>query len=171
MAAGMVSDDGRPDIVAAYGYTATQTRFHLFRSTGTELVLDNGDDGWWGSTAYAPGRINAFVCGYFNPNTEAAGKGIVTEPVAVPSTFTLSQNYPNPFNPVTNITYSLPATTHVTLKIFNILGQNVATLVDARQDAGQHTVSWAADHYSSGVYLYRLVTSEATETKKMLLLK
>ncbi|MDD5039984.1 MAG: T9SS type A sorting domain-containing protein [Patescibacteria group bacterium] len=89
----------------------------------------------------------------------------------LPITFTLSQNYPNPFNPVTTISYSLPDAAHVTLDVYNILGQRVTVLVDGDQPAGEYSITWDASQYSSGVYFYRLATFEAVETKKMLLLK
>ncbi len=89
----------------------------------------------------------------------------------LPLSFNLSQNYPNPFNPVTTISYTLPAATHVSLDIFNILGQKVATLVNAKQEAGEHSALWNCEHCSSGIYLYRISTDQAVETKKMLLLK
>ncbi|MDD5715220.1 MAG: T9SS type A sorting domain-containing protein, partial [Patescibacteria group bacterium] len=104
---------------------------------------------------------------------EVGGSGKLTmEPDgALPVSFTLNQNYPNPFNATTVISYSLPVAAHVRLDVYNILGQKVATLVDAQHNAGQHNISWVADQYSSGVYFYRIQTPEATQTKKMLLLK
>jgi hypothetical protein len=92
-------------------------------------------------------------------------------PLDLPSTFTLSQNYPNPFNPTTTISYNLPQAAEVKLEIFNILGQCVQTLVDERQSAGEHSVLWTSSGFSSGIYLYRLQTAEATVTRKMVLLK
>jgi len=96
--------------------------------------------------------------------------------VIVPEGFTLDQNYPNPFNPKTTISFSLPTTSHVTLEIFNVLGQQVTTLVDQTMGAGQHQIDWNSTDQSgspvaSGVYFYRLTTSEQTLSKKMLLLK
>ncbi len=170
-AAGMVSDDGRPDLVVAYSYGIEYTRFHVFRSTGTALVLDNGDDGWWGSTSYAPGSITGMACGYFNPQSGAAKLADRGDEAVLPVSMLLHQNYPNPFNPVTTISYSLREATHVSLEIFNILGQRVAQLVNEHQLAGEHTVTWDAHQYASGIYFYRLQTEAAVETKKMLLLK
>jgi hypothetical protein len=90
---------------------------------------------------------------------------------AVVKTFELSQNYPNPFNPSTKIIYSLAKTSHVSLKIFNLLGQEIATLVDGNITAGQHEVTFNASRLSSGVYIYTLRTGENVSTKKMTLLK
>ncbi|MEW6049537.1 MAG: CHAP domain-containing protein [Candidatus Zixiibacteriota bacterium] len=117
---------------------------------------------------------NGFPTGFdvFIDYSAPLAKQVVGEPSAqLPVTFALNQNYPNPFNPVTVIAYSLPAATHVTLDVFNILGQKVATLVDAAQPAGDHQVTWDASANSSGVYLYRITMGDAVETKKMLLLK
>lgn len=90
---------------------------------------------------------------------------------SLPTTLFLHQNYPNPFNPMTVISYSLPEAAHVSLDVYNILGQKVATLVNARQEAGNHSVQWNGEHCSSGIYFYRISTDQAVETKKMLLLK
>ena len=78
----------------------------------------------------------------------------------VPKTFELSQNYPNPFNPSTTIRYSLPAAGKVTLRIFNLLGQVVETLVEAQQNAGAYVVVFNASRLSSGTYFYRLETDQ-----------
>jgi len=89
----------------------------------------------------------------------------------IPETFALEQNYPNPFNPVTQISFALPEETDVTLEIYNILGQKVATLAQGTYEAGYHNVTWDASDAASGVYFYRLVTKEYIDSKKMLLLK
>ena len=89
----------------------------------------------------------------------------------IPVTYALSQNYPNPFNPQTEISFSLPAACQVTLDVYNIMGQRVATLVDGQLDAGEHTVTFDGRDAASGVYFYRLSTSEFTDTQKMVLLK
>jgi N-acetylneuraminic acid mutarotase len=81
------------------------------------------------------------------------------------------RNYPNPFNPSTVIKYELPRDGHVTLKVYNSLGEEVALLVSEFQPAGSHTVSFNAQNLSSGVYFYRLSTGEMTATKKLILLK
>jgi hypothetical protein len=88
-----------------------------------------------------------------------------------PITFTLSQNYPNPFNPTTIINYELQITNYVTLSVFNITGQKVATLVDAQQSTGSHEVEWDAGDFSSGMYLYVLTVGNEQVVKKMVLIR
>ncbi len=94
----------------------------------------------------------------------------------MPESFALEQNYPNPFNPSTVIRYSVGASSHVSLKVFNVLGEQVATLVDEYQTAGSHEVRFSATGGSAqalpnGTYFYRLETESFKETKKMVLLK
>ncbi len=90
---------------------------------------------------------------------------------AVPATFALGQNYPNPFNPSTAITYSLPAAGRVTLTVYTMLGQRVATLVNTVQNAGTYTASFDASRLASGMYLYRIEAGSFSSVKKMMLMK
>ena len=83
----------------------------------------------------------------------------------------MSQNYPNPFNPSTMIRYSLPHRSHVSLTVYNTLGQQVAILVNADIDAGYHEVQFNAGHLASGVYFYRLQAGSYTETRKLVLMR
>ncbi len=92
-------------------------------------------------------------------------------PNAMPTAYALHQNYPNPFNPSTEISYALTADVHVTLKVYNLLGQEIATLVDESKAAGRHTVSWNATGNASGVYFYTLQTDGFSATKKMVFMK
>jgi hypothetical protein len=94
-----------------------------------------------------------------------------TEQVQLPVQFSLSQNYPNPFNPLTTIKYGLPTDEHVTLKVYDILGREVHTLVNEVVKAGYQQVSFDASQFSSGVYFYRLDAGSFTRVKKLLLLK
>ncbi len=92
-----------------------------------------------------------------------------------PGIFTLYQNYPNPFNPTTKIKYSIPVGTQhavsVQLKVYDILGREVATLVNKQQQPGNYEVEFNASNLSSGVYFYRIITNDFTATKKFVLLK
>ena len=89
----------------------------------------------------------------------------------VPNEYSLDQNYPNPFNPSTTIRYSLPAESEVSLKIYNVLGSEVANLVNQKQSAGQYEASFNASNFASGIYFYTLETSGVSISKKMMLLK
>jgi hypothetical protein len=89
----------------------------------------------------------------------------------LPKTYALNQNYPNPFNPTTEISFDLPKSSHVELNVFNVLGQNVKTLVDQNMAAGSHTLTWDASGVASGVYFYRIKAEDFTATKKMMVLK
>ncbi|MGO9481795.1 MAG: T9SS type A sorting domain-containing protein, partial [Candidatus Kryptoniota bacterium] len=89
----------------------------------------------------------------------------------VPAVIQLKQNYPNPFNPTTTINYSIPMRSQVTLKVYNILGEKVATLVDAVQSAGDHSVNFNASRLASGVYLYQLIYGNYPTTRKMVVIK
>ena len=93
------------------------------------------------------------------------------ENATIASDYVLSQNYPNPFNPTTKIQFSVPSQSHVTLNVFNILGQKVATLVNGVKASGNYEVSFDAAKLSTGVYIYRLEAGNNTITKKMTLLK
>ncbi len=89
----------------------------------------------------------------------------------IPEQIYLSQNYPNPFNPVTQINFALPEANYTTLKIYDILGQEIATLVDGYKEAGFYEVSWDATNVPSGVYFYKLNAGNFTSVKKMLLMR
>jgi Secretion system C-terminal sorting domain len=93
------------------------------------------------------------------------------KPVGTPNRFSLSQNYPNPFNPTTKIKYQLSVNSFVTLKVYDILGREVARLVNERQNAGDYAVTFNAGSLSSGVYFYRLTAGGSAATKKLMLIK
>ncbi len=105
---------------------------------------------------------------YVPTSLEETKEGLVT--------YTLYQNYPNPFNPTTTIKYSIPnVETHghasVQIKIYDVLGREIATLVNKQQKPGYYEVNWNADNHSSGVYFYRIRSGDFVETKKMILLR
>ncbi len=97
--------------------------------------------------------------------TDIKDKGMIAE------TYSLSQNYPNPFNPSTKITFSIPKDGIVTLKVYNVLGQEVATLINQQMKAGTYDVDFNGSKLSSGVYLYSITADKFTSTKKMIMLK
>jgi antitoxin component YwqK of YwqJK toxin-antitoxin module len=95
----------------------------------------------------------------------------VTNSISTPRDFYLSQNYPNPFNPTTVINYQLPVTGDVTLKVYDVLGREVRTLVDGRQTAGSHSIGFSADKLPSGVYFYSITAGAFHQVRKMVLMK
>jgi len=97
--------------------------------------------------------------------------GITNSNTASPDKFLLFQNYPNPFNPGTNIRYQIINNSYITLKIFDILGKEIAALVNEKQNAGIYNIEWDAENYSSGIYFYKLTADGFTDIKKMVLLK
>ena len=107
----------------------------------------------------------------YNTIAQPRALGVALDVQAVPLTMTLSQNYPNPFNPSTTIRYGLPARSHVSLTVFNTLGQQVAELVQGNQDAGYHEMRFDGSGLASGVYFYRIQAGTYVDTKKLLLLK
>jgi hypothetical protein len=136
---------------------------------GWSVVQDTSDDGYM-----VAGFTNSFGAGDFDlwllkMETPTAVEDEVDG--GRPLGFALYQNYPNPFNPVTTLRYVLPRSGYVTLKVYNLLGQEVETIVSARQAVGEHTVKWDAAGFSTGIYFYRLQAGELSETKKLVLLK
>jgi hypothetical protein len=158
-----------------------------FTQPGGNVVNEGG--GLGGSKPYRARWIqqtgpNAFPATYTTPiDSWQRNPPMPTEPLpygatdvnddvmGTPLAYTLHQNFPNPFNPATRIRYSIPENARVTLKVFNILGQEVATLVNEDQLRGNYATLFEAHKLSTGVYFYRLEAGKFTETKKMLLLK
>jgi serine protease AprX len=135
-----------------------------FEGNTITIRLDFGADN---SIQYRGWYIDDFVTdgiGVLIPTDVSGGE-------SMPLEFALNQNYPNPFNPSTNFRYSIPARGLVRLAVFDILGREVAVLVDEVQDAGLHSTAWDASHLASGVYFYRLTTSGRATTKKLMLLR
>ncbi|MFN0158230.1 MAG: T9SS type A sorting domain-containing protein [Bacteroidota bacterium] len=95
----------------------------------------------------------------------------VKESPILPKAVTLQQNYPNPFNPTTIINYQQAASNWVTLKVFDLLGREVATLVNEKIEVGEHSVEWNAERLPSGVYYYRLISGNRAETRKAVLIR
>ena len=155
--------------------------FHVLRSLrqagGFERVtaaIVTDDNGY----AYIDRDVSVNMVYYYMLEAVSTGDRFdaISIKVSAPRQFALDQNYPNPFNPATTIRYELPQAAQVTLKLYNLLGQEVSTLVNERQEAGFHTILWngrngAGRTVASGVYFYRLEAGEFAKVKKMLLVK
>lgn len=157
----------------------------LFAATRSGVFLSTNSGTSWSSVS--SGLANPYVqClavagGYIFAGTE--GNGVWRRPISemvtavkekqesAPSDFSLSQNYPDPFNPATEISYGLPRNGRVAVKVYDILGRLVATLVDGYQSAGVHTVRFSGDNLASGVYFYRLTAPGIDQVRKMILMK
>jgi methionine-rich copper-binding protein CopC len=169
----------KPDLVAGTGVVANLV-FEVNDPTVTEITFEP-------VTLENPHHSPLFVYHQLDAGGKITGQRrevpeIKTAALAlsdgstVPQTYALRQNYPNPFNPTTEIAFDLPAATRVSLVVYNVLGQEVRTLVDGQLDAGSHTVQWngtnnAGQQVSSGIYFYRLSSDRFNDTKKMLMLK
>jgi hypothetical protein len=129
--------------------------------------LSTGDgctnETWTLSTA-PPGRAN--TCFTIQTTT-----GISNYGNTLPATYSLTQNYPNPFNPVTRINYAIPKQGLVKIKVFDVLGREVQTLVNEVKTPGQYTIDFDGTNLSSGIYFYKLESDNFTNIKKMILLK
>jgi photosystem II stability/assembly factor-like uncharacterized protein len=121
--------------------------------------------------------LNAFLVGadeYIFRTTDGGGQiyaYVKKESETLPKLFFLSQNYPNPFNPSTRINFDISKTSSVKLIVYDILGREVAILVNEKLKPGSYEYEWDGSEFASGVYFYRLITDEFTETRKMVLLR
>ncbi|MGB2870155.1 MAG: sugar-binding protein [Bacteroidota bacterium] len=152
----------------AFVLGTNQWKLHSFYLNDAKFA--NGENGQSDFRINSQGSTALFVHRLFIGSIDpliTAVEGSETVPV----TFDLAQNYPNPFNPSTTIKYSVPTSGMVSLKIYNILGQEVASLVSAMQAAGHYTVRWNASQQSTGMYLCRLTQNAKVMTQKLVLVK
>jgi hypothetical protein len=106
---------------------------------------------------------------FYLDNSKSKSDPAVEE--VIPYTFALEQNYPNPFNPSTTIRFSIPKEQHVSLKIYNIMGNEIAELCGRDYDKGFHNINFNADKFVSGMYFYKIQTPGFSKMKKMMLIK
>ncbi len=134
----------------------------VIESISGQVIVDKISDG-----------NNNILSGFFsNPDAQSTNvtSADETNPIVIKN-YTLFQNYPNPFNPSTKISYALPQNSFVELKVFNLLGQEIATLVNEQKPVGNYEVNFDASNLPSGVYIYKMKAGEYVQTKKMVLLK
>jgi hypothetical protein len=172
---GLVGPDGTGINYFAYaGETAgwKTTAFYLDAGTAYDgMYMDNEATGGsifgtWDPTKIVPG---IFFIGHDSIKGVITNQTVVEE--SAPAGFSVAQNSPNPFNPTTTINFSLPEAGQVSVTVFNVAGQKVATLSDGFMQAGSHSVVWDASGISAGVYFYTVASGKFSRTMKMTLLK
>lgn len=157
------------------GHAQTKIVWSAF-SSGTTIQSDKGTNivSILGDPFFGSGSAGSIVLTTgFGPFI--LDKGVVSEISnsipGVPVVYSLSQNYPNPFNPSTTIAFTLPSRSFVTLKIFDLIGRETATILSGELEAGKHTRQWNAQGFPSGMYVCRLEAGGFVDMKKLLLLK
>ena len=142
--------------------------YSVYSDTNLALVTGDGRSAPFTPTGswFASRALTGVICYYVNSISEAGN--INTE---IPKDFKLAQNYPNPFNPTTNIKYQIPKISFVSLIIYNIIGKEVAVLVNKTQSPGTYVVNWNGSEYSSGVYFYKIETKDFTKVMRMVMIK
>jgi Secretion system C-terminal sorting domain len=138
------------------------------RHTSDRITETHMSSGGYTLNDYAHQFIRLWVDMEYNGSTSGVNND---KTHVIPIKYALSQNYPNPFNPTTTIEYDIPKASFVTLKVFNMLGQEVKTLVDKKQEAGSYDAILDGSKLPSGVYIYRLQTENYLNTKKLILIK
>ncbi len=170
----------------------TNTNVFAFAVSGTNLfagtlgggvfLSTNNGTSW---TAVNTGLTNTYVRAFAVSGTNlfaGTGGGVWSRPLSemitdveeveqLPNYFALEQNYPNPFNPNTQIKFSIPQSSNVVIKVFDILGNEIETLVNEEKTVGTYEVTWNAVNLPSGVYFYQLKAGTFVQTRKMLLIK
>jgi hypothetical protein len=168
----------------AFNGTAAQVTGSLMPDTVSKLTINNAS-GVTLTQATTVMDTLFLLAGVFHPqghltlgpsaftvNGGGSIEGVTPPPASrIPKEFYVSQNYPNPFNPTTEITYGLPKGDYVTARVYNLLGQELATLFTGRQSAGVHTLHFDGSNLCSGIYFYRIQAGTAVEVKRMILNK
>jgi len=173
-----VFDDGAWDIRTIYSQPLPLSFYNGFEMHGMCLIVSDLTD----SIRIIGEELEVTAAFQYTSNLlyfsfADAPTGVEERPGnLLPDQYRLYQNYPNPFNPVTNIAYNIPTRSHVTIEVYNILGQKIRTLVDETKSAGDYYATWDGDEsygqkVSTGIYFYRFQSGDFVETKKMILLK
>jgi hypothetical protein len=172
------TDAGSPFSRSANIQTRADILANVYAKNGTIVMEDRviGTGAFIAKDIFIGKKVQITLATAFTGLTKGADTNGGEESGEIPESFSLSQNYPNPFNPTTRIQYGLPTPGHVKLTIHNVLGQEVARLVDGNQDAGFHKVQWDGKNdrggaVASGVYFYRLQAGDFVKTSKMVFLK
>jgi len=166
-----ISKDIYPFILE--GFQIAQARGYLVGSSINDMCIGSINIGWEIPGTFNSGlQFNKFALTALSKSLPSSNvTNAKKKNTSTPTNFSLSQNYPNPFNPSTEIKYSIPKSGIVILKVYDILGQEVATLVNQEQKAGNYIVSFNASKLASGIYIYRMQSGDFSLTKKMVFLK
>jgi hypothetical protein len=146
--------------------TVKSTGYNRYACIGSDMFIADGNLSVltvWESNRSGHSHIYSRLVGLYINGVEP--------PIISPNSFTLEQNYPNPFNPTTTISFSLPSKSFVSLKVFDVIGREVAIIVSEELSAGNYSRQWNATNLSSGIYFYRLQSGSYIETKKLVLLR
>ncbi|MCU0644255.1 MAG: T9SS type A sorting domain-containing protein [bacterium] len=159
---------------ATITYSDSIGRLYLDDSLAISFKFDmvHGKDKTISLSDFSDGVVFKGIFSDLKIYTGAIYTKVIEEPlISVTKSFSLSQNYPNPFNPSTRIKYQLATASHVVLTIYNLAGQEIATLVNKFQSTGEHEVTWQSKGLPSGLYFYKIQAGEYSETKKLILQK
>ncbi len=155
------------------GWTdVAEITFKVMKNSGSSgLTWQTSDNNW---AIYDIDNIDIWSAGKWVNDSTSLQTGKVTLPQtsdSAPEKFNLYQNYPNPFNPSTVIKFSVPFQSFVSLKIYDITGREITTLVNEEKSSGTYSINFKANNLSSGIYIYRLACGNFNQVKKMILLK
>ncbi len=152
--------------------TGAAGTYGVIDSVGTNVTTITDSSVVAGSVYYYRVRgANSLVTSAYSNEVNLTVTGIRMDRAGVPDEFDVSQNYPNPFNPSTNIAFQVPSASHVTIRVYDMIGREVATLANADYPAGYYNVTFDANGLSSGVYLFRVTAGGYVRLKKMVLMK
>ena len=159
-------------------FKSTASAYYAGRSSNA-AIADAGGSGGGETFTYTAPASDWYGFIVWSNNTAGASFTVSAETISsleeisgkVPAEYMLNQNYPNPFNPVTTIEFAIPNAGHTTLKIYNLLGEEIATLVDEYLCPSTYRAGWNSAGFAGGTYCYRLRSGDFAETKKLLLLK
>ncbi len=163
---------GGDAFAGVHPYDGTQANFEEVDLATLDLSYSTGSASYTKATGGFPlGDLNWFPAKKAEWLAAGSPTGIKKEDLDIPSTYKLSQNYPNPFNPSTVISFSIPNASITKLSVYNILGQEVATLVNKELSAGSYKFEFNANSLTSGIYFYKLQSNNYSQVKKMMLIK